>query len=118
MTTPNEEDVPEHPLVELIQAKAQALVQRLCDALGLDGWDFVVVSVTRRVDLPGNHTIVPGATALHVNRPRMKESLDVNAAALRKIADQLDAMTDTRSVADMSSYVQDKSRPGHAEWPK
>lgn len=117
MTTPSESD-PEHPLVELIQAKGQVLVQRLCDALALDGWDFVVVSVTRRVDLPGNHTIVPGATALHVNRPRMKESLDVNATALRKIADQLDAMTDTRGVDEMQSYVQDKSVPSHAEWPK
>lgn len=117
MTTPSESD-PEHPLVELIQAQAQEIVQMLCDTLAERGWDFVFVSLTRRVDLPGAHTIVPGATAMHVDSIRMRESLDTNAAALRKIADKLDAMTDTRAAADIQSYVQDRSAPSHAEWPK
>lgn len=117
MTT-RHEDEPEHPAAALVQTEAQWLVQTLCDALAAKGWDCVIVSVTRRVDIDAENVMAPGATALHCDRARMQPALGTNAQALRKVADQLDEMTDTRGVVDVSGYVHDQSHPGHGQWPR
>jgi hypothetical protein len=116
MTTHIEED--EHPIVEAVQANAQLLVQQLCDYLATGGWDFVCVSLSRRVDIGPGYSVAPGATGMHLHRDRMKEALGTNSAALRKMADDLDRMTDTRQAVELESYLHDKSHPTRSQWPK
>lgn len=117
MTTPNE-DEPEPLIVAQTQASARALVQSLCDYLGTLGWDFALVSVSRRIDVDRARSCAPGATGMHCNTHRMKEALGTNASTLRKMADSLDEMVDTREATGLESYVQDLSRQDHREWPR
>lgn len=115
MTLPEEH--PEHPAVARVQIEAQWLVQTLCDALAAKGWDFVLVSVSRRVDLDATSVIAPGATGLHCHHERMREALGVNAATLRKMADTVESMVDTSRTEYVQQYAQDISTPGHGSWP-
>lgn len=114
----NHEDRPDPPIVIETQALAEKIVTSMCDYLSSLGWEYAIVSIARRIDINAKSAMAPGATAMHCDRGRMAPALDNEAAALRKIADQLDEMH--RPELLVSSYVQDKSdyASERKQWPR
>ncbi len=119
MTNPSDEE-PESPLVIETQALAEKIVKSISDYLASLGWDFALVSISRRIDIASNHCAAPGATGLHIDRARMAPALDSEADALRTMAKHLDEMVDKRGTTPAGSYVHDKTdyASGATEWPK
>ena len=114
-----DDDLPDAPIVLETEVLAQRVVTGVVDYLASLGWDYVMLSVARRIDLELGHAVAPGATGMHIDKRRMAPALENEASALRAIAGQLDAMHDG-SNAIVSSYVHDKSNyaSGRKEWPR
>ncbi len=115
----NIDDETEPPIVAEIQAEAERIVKSVCDYLATCGWDYVVLSISRRHDISPSHAVAPGSTAMHVDRARMAPALDNAADALESIAGRLRSMLSLEGVEARGSYVQDKSDHGGGckEWP-
>jgi hypothetical protein len=120
MTTPNDDDMPDRPIVIETEALAQKIATSVCDYLASIGWDYAVVSIARRIDLAEDHACAPGATGLHVNKTKMAPALENEAAALRAVAQQLDDMAAVPKGATVSSYIHDVSdySGGRRAWPR
>lgn len=116
MTT--DDEGPELPIVTETHALAEKIATSMVDYLATLGWDYAMVSIARRIDLDAKTAVAPGATAMHCDRRRMAAALDNEAAALRKMADQLDSLCEPAAI--VSSYVQDKSdyASERKQWPR
>lgn len=115
MTTPSE-DEPEPSIVSTTQAEAQQLVKALSGYLQTLGWDAIIISLTRRVDV-GDEAFAPGATATVIDTHRVGPVLGQIAAAMRAQADMLE-----RHAGDEveRGYIQDQTNyaSGMREWPR
>jgi hypothetical protein len=116
MTTPSE-DEPEPPIVEQTCKRAQWIIQRLATALQADGWDSVLISLTRAVEANGSY-YAPGATATILNRELAGPIVPQIVQVLRKQADMLEAQWGKDVAGD--GYIQDATdyASGCAEWPR
>lgn len=114
-----DDDLPDPPLVLETEVLAQKVVTGVVDYLARLGWDYVVLSLARRIDIEPGHACAPGATGMHVDKGRMAHALGNEADALRMIAQQLDDMPRPNN-AVVTSYVHDKSdyAGGRKEWPR
>jgi hypothetical protein len=121
MTTEHDdESEPEPALAEATQRQAEVFVKKIATVAIACGFDFVVVSVSRRIDLDDGRAMAPGATALEASPSRMGPALPNEAEALRKIADHLDKLGAPYRDIATHGYTQDKSdyASGGREWPR
>ena len=71
--------------------KAAAIVASMSQVLAARGWNVVIISIARRVQVSPGEVISPGSTILLVE-PGMEPALPAEARNLRNMADQLDRM--------------------------
>ena len=117
MTTPTN-DEHEPAIVGETQAEAQQLVKALSSYLQMLGWDAIIISLSRRVDV-GGEAFAPGATATVIDKPRVAPVIGQLATVMRMQADMLEKYAGED--ADVGSgYVQDYTNyaSGMSEWPK
>lgn len=114
------DEAPEDPRVAAAQSDAAAFVTNVATYAASQGWEFVLVSVSRRLDLSTGQTVAPGSTAIEFNQRRMGPALPVHADGLRKLASDLDEAAAGAQDCAAVRYVQDKSdyASGRREWPK
>jgi len=117
MTT-NDDDTPEPPIVAHMHAYAEHTVQRVATLLTEAGWDAVLISVTRIVEVAPGEFQAPGATSTVMDRVRCAPVIPHIVAVLRKQADILERSASEEEMP--SGYIQDRSdyASGLKEWPK
>lgn len=121
MTTRHEdESEPEPALAAETQAEAERFVKYITSVALANGWECVVVSVSRRIDFEDGRAMAPGATAMEANPRRMGPTLMNEAAALRKMAEALEKIAAPYRDVATHDYVQDKSDFGSGlkDWPR
>jgi hypothetical protein len=117
MTTPSE-DEPEPPIVEQTCLRAQQIIKQVASLLQMDGWDSVVISLTRAVEAANGSYYAPGATATIVDKDLAGPIIPQIVQVLRKQADMLEAQWGRDVAGD--GYIQDATvySSGCAEWPR
>jgi len=120
MTTHDDESEPEPELAQATQRAAEEFVKKIATVAVACGWEFVLVSVSRRLDISEGRAMAPGATAMEMNQRRMGPALHTEAQALRTMADQLEGIAASYRDIATHGYVQDKSdyASGREEWPR
>jgi len=116
MTTPDSENDPEPPAVRAVLGEAQREVQRVSTFLQSRGWDAIIISLTRAIEVAPGDWRAPGATATLIDRTRCGPVAAQLADVMRKQADMLDE----QQVGEYSSgYIQDQTdhASGGSRWP-
>ena len=116
--THEDDNEPEPPAVVAAITEAQEMVKKLCTVLGLAGYDAVVLSISRVIEIAPGDFRAPGATATVIDKPRVGPLTRQLADVLRKQADMLDKYAGDEEIA--SGYIHDRTdyASGMAEWPK
>ncbi len=118
MTTHEDDHDPEPPEVTAALHEAQDMVKRVAGVLQAQGWDAIVISLTRLVVVGPDDYRAPGATATVIDKHRVGPAVRQLADVLRKQADLLDASAGGGEVE--SGYIQDQTNyaSGMSEWPR
>lgn len=117
MTMPADADAPEPPLVTKTLAEAELIVKKVATLLQGAGWDAIVISISRAVEVAPGEFHAPGATATVIDTVNAPPILPLVANVLRNQADILDRRGCSTGG---DSYIQDKTNyaSGMAEWPE
>ncbi len=119
MTTHEDDHDPEPPEVTAALHEAQDMVKRVAGVLQAQGWDAIVISLTRLVVVGPDDYRAPGATATIIDKHRVGPAARQLAEVLRKQADLLAASAPPDD-ASASGYIQDQTNyaSGMAKWPR
>lgn len=114
----NREDVPEPPAVARVTGEAEAMVQKLATLLQANGWDAIVISLSRAVEVAPGDWRAPGATATVVDFDRVAPIMPMLADVLRKQAAMLDEHGACFEPAE--GYIHDRTdhASGRTRWPE
>jgi hypothetical protein len=109
---------PEHPLVTATLQRAQRVVQQVATVLQADGWDAIVISLSRAVQIAPGEFRAPGATATVIDPTICAPIIPQIVEVLRKQAAALEANAPREEAT--SGYIHDQSNyaSGLREWPK
>jgi hypothetical protein len=112
------DDPPEPPVVVAAVQHAQHTVEQFSKLLQALGWDSIVISLTRWIEVAPGEWQAPGATATVIDRDRCGPVIPQIADVLRKQADLLDAQWGRDDVCE--GYIQDATvySSGCTEWPR
>lgn len=98
-------------------SRAALVVAGLSNALTSRGWGVVILSIARRVELPGGDRISPGSTILLVE-PGLEPALPAEARTLRKMADELDRMFRESGAREAErSFIEELTGPWSTPGP-
>ncbi len=118
MTRASDDHAPEPPIVGETTRFAQKTVKEFATILQALGWDSVVISLARVIEVaPGDYR-APGATATVIDQTICGPIMPQIADVLRKQASMLEK--NAPKAPEASGYIHDQSdhAGGLREWPK
>lgn len=119
MTHEHDHD-PEPEIVTRTTAEAQRTIQKVVTLLQHAGWDAVIISVSRAVQVGPDDIRAPGATATVINVETIGPVRLQLAEVMRKQAAALEASARADGQAVEGGYIQDRTdyAGGAKEWPR